>query len=76
MSNRLTREEIRLAARFVFELLELQARRASEEELEEWRERVKKAFPPAEYRETFIVTVGEILRAKGIDSERILEVAA
>ncbi|HHV61124.1 MAG TPA: hypothetical protein GXX51_00560 [Firmicutes bacterium] len=75
--KRLSREEIRLAAQFLFELLELQARGASGKELESWRARVLKAFPPAEHREEFIVTVREILRAKGYeDLERILGVAA
>lgn len=76
MSNRLTREEVRMAARFVIELLELQARGAPDEEIEEWRARVLNAFPPAEYQEIFMATIADILRAKGYDLERILEAAA
>lgn len=72
----LTREQKRLAARFIFELLELQARGGTDEELESWRARVLKAFPPGEHREEFIVTIGEIMRSKGVDLERMLGVAA
>lgn len=72
---KLTREDKLLAARFLFELLELQGRGASEEEINAWRARVEQVFP-GEHRESFIVTVGEILRAKGADLERILGVAA
>ncbi|HHY45744.1 MAG TPA: hypothetical protein GX506_00390 [Firmicutes bacterium] len=77
MSKRLTREEIRLVARLLVEYLELQARGASEDEIEEWRARVKQAFPAEEAREAFTATIEEILRAKGYtDLERILGVAA
>lgn len=76
MSRRLTREEIRLAARFVFELLELQRRKAPDIEIENWRSRVERAFPPVEWREGFSVTIGEVMQAKGRDLAGLLGVMA
>lgn len=77
MSKRLTREEIKLAARFLVEYIELQSRGASEIEMTAWRARVEEAFPPAEYHEALMVTIEEILRAKGYtDLERMLKEAA
>ena len=76
MSKRLTREEIKLAARFLVEYIELQSRGASEIEMTAWRARVEEAFPSAEYQEIFMATIADILRAKGYDLERILGVAA
>lgn len=75
MGRHLTRQEIRLAARFLVEFMELQARGAPESELEAWRSRVAKTFP-GERREEFVVTVRELLEAKGTDLRRILGVAA
>ncbi|NPV80715.1 MAG: hypothetical protein HPY52_10645 [Firmicutes bacterium] len=76
MGRRLSWDEIKAAAYLVVAYIDLLDRGLPQSDYQAWRARGERIFAPHEHREPWHVTIGEIMRSKGVDLERILGVAA